>query len=101
GSAAPTIGAQPAVKKPVDTKPLPALAPDKGGASGKVQWAVGWGGQETDAARDIAIDAKGNIYVVGYFDAYTTIGGTKYAAAQPDADPSSKNTPKPTSDAYL
>lgn len=92
---------QPAAKKPLDTKPLPQLQPDKGGASGKVQWAVGWGGQETDAARDIAVDAKGNIYVVGYFDAYTAIGGTKYAAAQPDADPAAAKKPKPTSDAYL
>ena len=105
GSGAAVTGApeqqQAVAKKPLDSKPLPQLEPDKGGASGKVQWAIGWGGRETDAARSIALDAKGNIYVVGYFDAFTTIGGTKYVAAQPDVDPAAKKTPKPTSDAYL
>ena len=101
GAAITGAPAQPAAKKPLDTKPLPSLAPDKGGGTGKVQWAIGWGGLETDAARGIATDAKGNIYVVGYYDAYTQIGSDKFVAEQPEADPKAQKKAKPTSNAYL
>jgi hypothetical protein len=63
-------------KKPVPTKPLPPLATDPGGATGKPLWAVGFGGLGIDAARGIALDADGNSYVCGYFDGEINFGGT-------------------------
>ncbi len=62
-------------KKPVDTTPLPPLAPDPGGATGKPLWGVGFGGLGIDAPRDIAIGDKGDAYVVGYFDKEIDFGG--------------------------
>src|SRR5678815_5639037 len=67
GSAAPTIGAQPAVKKPVDTKPLPELAPDKGGAGGNVQWVWTAGGIDTDGANAVAATPDGGFVIGGSF----------------------------------
>src|SRR5689334_8676436 len=67
GSAAVTE-ARPVAKKPVDTKPLPPLAKDPGGATGKALRAVGFGGLGVDAPRAIAVAPTGDAYVVGYFD---------------------------------
>lgn len=67
GSAAVTE-ARPVAKKPVDTKPLPPLAKDPGGATGKPLRSVGFGGLGVDAARAIAVAPTGDAYVVGYFD---------------------------------
>ena len=67
GSAAVTE-ARPVAKKPVDTRPLPPLAKDPGGATGKPLRSVGFGGLGVDAPRAIAVAATGDAYVVGYFD---------------------------------
>ena|SRR5665647_3710879 len=66
----------PQVKKPVDTKPLPPLAADTGGATGKAQRATAFGGLGIDAPRDLAISATGDAYVAGYFDGEIDFGGT-------------------------
>src|SRR5215468_2025576 len=73
---------QPAqVKKPVDTRPLPPLAKDKGGATGKAAWSVGFGGLGSEAPRGIAVAPSGDIYVAGIFDGETQIGTLKKKAA--------------------
>ena len=64
-----------APKKAVPTTPLPALAADRGGATGKVGWATGFGGLGIDAPRGIALDSDGNIYICGYFDGEIDFGG--------------------------
>src|SRR3954468_21676044 len=63
-----------APKKVVPTTPLPPLAADPGGATGKVAWATGFGGLGIDAPRGIALDADGNIYICGYFDGEIDFG---------------------------
>ena len=68
----------PQLKKPVDSKPLPPLAADTGGTTGKVVQATTFGGLGIDAPRDIAISSTGDAYVAGYFD--------DYAAAAADID---------------
>lgn len=37
-------------------------------SSGVLQWTVQWGGDESDQARAVAVDAGGNIYVTGFAD---------------------------------
>ena len=59
------------MKKPVDDRPLPPLAADPGGATGKAVWATGFGGLGIDSPRDMAAGASGDVYVVGYFDGET------------------------------
>ena len=66
----------PAPKKPVPTTPLPALAADPGGASGKPIWQTGFGGMGIDAPRGVAVGADGNVYVCGYLDGDIDFGGT-------------------------
>jgi len=73
--------AHPMVKKPLDTHPLPALAKDPGGATGKPIWSTGFGGLGVDAARDIAVAPSGDSYVVGVFDGEMIAGTTKIKAA--------------------
>jgi beta-propeller repeat-containing protein len=73
--------APPQIKKPVDTRPLPALTKDKGGATGKPAWAVGFGGLGSEAPRGIAVAPSGDIYVAGIFDGETQIGTVKKKAA--------------------
>lgn len=80
GSAAAEV--RPVAKKPVDTKPLPALAADPGGATGKPLRGIGFGGLGIDSGRDIALAANGDAYVVGYFDGESDFGtGGKVTAA--------------------
>ena len=89
--------APPQVKKPVDNTPLPPLAADPGGATGKATWATGFGGLGIDSPRDIAIASTGDVYVVGYFDGETDFGpGGKHTASV--AEDEKKKAP---SDAYL
>jgi hypothetical protein len=76
GSAVNESAPVPQVKKPVDTKPLPPLAADPGGATGKPVWAAAFGGLGIDAPRGIAIGADGAAYVGGYFDTDIDFGGT-------------------------
>jgi hypothetical protein len=89
---APPVVAPPAqVKKPVDTTPLPPLAADPGGATGKPVWAAGFGGLGSESVRDLAVSAGGEAYVIGYFDGETDFGTAG----------KHKSTGDKTSDAYL
>lgn len=87
-------------KKPVDTKPLPELAPDPGGATGKVVWAVGLGGLGIEGVRDVAAGPGGDVYVVGNFDGEADFkDGGKLTAVPVEAKQG--ETKKPTSDAFI
>lgn len=55
----------------------PALAADPGGSAGKVKWAHRLGGPAKDAVRAVAIDAKGNVAVTGYFSSGADFGDEK------------------------
>jgi hypothetical protein len=88
-----------AIKQPVPTKALPALAADAGSASGKPLWQLGVGGMGIDVPRGVAVDEHGDSYVVGYFDAEATFGplGTRKPTGGSDAyvmKVDSKGTPK-------
>ena len=86
----------PQVKKPVDNTPLPPLAADPGGATGKAVWASGFGGLGIDSPRDLVVAANGDVYVAGYFDGETDFGpGGKHKAVMTEGE---KKAP---SDAYL
>src|SRR6266567_2890848 len=61
-------------KKVIDQKPLPPLAADPGGATGKPAWATAFGGLSVDAPKAIAVAADGSSYVVGYFEGETDFG---------------------------
>src|SRR5438874_4208580 len=63
-------------KKVIEQKPLPGLAADPGGATGKAIWAAAFGGLGTDAPKAIAAGADGAAYVVGYFEGETDFGGS-------------------------
>jgi hypothetical protein len=92
---APAPVARPQVKKPVDRTPLPALAANAKGATGKPLWATGFGGLGIDSPRAVAT-AGGDSYVAGYFDGEIDLGPAGKHAAAPAADPK-----KPTSDAFV
>lgn len=83
GSAAPSE-ARPVAKKPIDTTPLPPLAKDPGGATGKPLRATGFGGLGVDAGRAIALAAGGDAYVVGYFNGEGHFGPAGKIAAAGD-----------------
>jgi hypothetical protein len=74
------------VKQPVPTQPLPALAVDTGGAIGKPLWQAAFGGMGIDVPRGVAVDAHGDVYVVGYFEGEATFGalGKKTSAGGSD-----------------
>jgi hypothetical protein len=81
------------VKRTIDKTPLPALAKDRGGATGKPLWATGFGGLGIDAPRAIAVAPGGDSYVVGYFDGETELGAAgKHRAADSDRDPKHAGT---------
>lgn len=83
-----TTTEQPAqVKKPLDPRPLPPLAADPGGATGKPLYATGFGGLGIDAPRGIAVSATGEAYVTGYFDAEIDFGGAIGKRVAESADP--------------
>lgn len=83
------------VKKPVDTNPLPPLAEDPGGATGKAVRATGLGGLGIDAPR--AVTAAGDdVFVVGYFDGTIDFGAPIGKRTAPSDDPK-----KAPSDAYV
>ncbi len=85
----------PMVKKPVDTRPLPPLASDPGGATGKPVHGVGFGGLGIDAPRGIVADG-GDAYVAGYFDGELDAGALgKHVALIEDG------AKKPAADAYV
>jgi hypothetical protein len=70
------VETEPAPKKPVPTAPLPELAADPGGATGKPIWQTAFGGLGIDAPRGVAVGPDGSVYVVGYFDGDIDFGGT-------------------------
>ena len=43
-------------------------------------WAVGMGGGQQDAGRDIVLDGNGNVYVVGWYQKQVTFGSTTLTA---------------------
>lgn len=89
----------PQVKKPVDTTPLPPLAADPGGATGKPMWGVGFGGLGIDSPRGVALAQNGDIYVAGYFDGEADFGpGGKHVAPAPAER---KKGEAPPAQAYL
>ncbi|MGE5184404.1 MAG: hypothetical protein ACM31C_20180 [Acidobacteriota bacterium] len=78
----------PAPKKVIDQKPLPPLAADPGGATGKPVWATAFGGVAIDAPKSVAVAADGSTYVAGYFEGEIDFGGTigkKKSAGKSDA----------------
>jgi hypothetical protein len=88
---------RPQRKQPVDRTPLPALAPDHGGATGKAVWATGFGGLGIDSPRAIAVAPGGDCYVAGYFDGETELGPAgKHRAAE-----HAKDAKKTGSDAFV
>jgi Beta-propeller repeat len=89
---------RPQIKKPIDKTPLPPLAKDPGGATGKPLWATGFGGLGIDSPRAVATAPGGDIYVVGYFDGEIDLGpaGKHKAPEDPKGDPK-----KPTTDAFV
>src|SRR5262245_42685612 len=88
---------RPQKKLPVDKTPLPALAADRGGATGKPGWATGFGGLGIDSPRAIAVAPGGESYVVGYFDGETDLGPAGKHAATANA----KEPNKTGSDAFV
>jgi hypothetical protein len=75
-------------KKVIEQKPLPALAADPGGASGKAQWAAAFGGLGIDAPKAVAVGTDGSAYIAGYFEGETDFGGAigkKTSAGKSDA----------------
>ena len=65
----------PVAKQMVSSAPLPGLAADPGGATGKPVWATGFGGLGIDSPRGIAVGPDGATYVAGYFDGTIDFGG--------------------------
>jgi hypothetical protein len=79
--------AAPDAGKPAEPlKPLPELAADPGGGTGKPVWAVPVGGLGSDVARDVAIDPAGGAILCGDFEEETTFGalGKRVTAGKSD-----------------
>jgi hypothetical protein len=72
---------------PLPQAPLPPLAADPGGATGKPRWTVSFGGTGLDAPRGLAVDDNGDVFVAGLFSGEATLGalGTRKAAGKTDA----------------
>lgn len=70
-----TTPAQPA------TPPRTELEADPGGHTGKHLWSARLGGQDSDAVRDVAIDAQGNVVVTGFYSSGADLGDGKPADA--------------------
>src|SRR5260221_13648456 len=68
------------VKREVSQRPLPGLASDTGGATGKPMWQVGFGGYGIDVPRGGAGAPAGSeakaLYLAGYFARQTHFGAT-------------------------
>jgi Beta-propeller repeat len=91
------VAPKPQIKKPVDRTPLPPLAAQSAGASGKPVWGAGFGGLGIDSPRDIAIGPGGEAYVVGYFDGEIDLGPAGKHRARDHA----KDAKKTGSDAFV
>ena len=94
---APKAPPKPVVKQPVDKTPLPALAVNPAGATGKPLWGTGFGGLGIESPRSIATAPGGEAYVAGYFDGEIDLG----PAGKHKAAPNAKDPKKPGSDAFL
>jgi hypothetical protein len=72
---------------PVAQPPLPPLAADPGGATGKPRWTDGFGGPGLDAPRGLAIDDRGDIFVSGLISGEASFGalGSRTSAGKTDA----------------
>lgn len=72
---------------PVATAPLPTLAADPGGATGKLRWLDAFGGLGLDAPRGLAVDDHGAVFVSGLFSGEATFGalGTRTSNGKTDA----------------
>jgi len=88
---------RPQVKQPVDKTPLPALAADPGGATGKPAWATGFGGLGIDSPRAVAVGPDGSSFVAGYFDGEIDLG----PAGKHKAGGAGKDPTKTASDAFV
>jgi hypothetical protein len=75
-----TEAVKPMVKKPVDTRPLPPLATDPGGATGKAVWSMGFGGVGIESPRGLAVAPSGELYLAGIFDGEMVVGDNKFKA---------------------
>ena len=53
-------------------------------SSGVVQWVQSAGGPSFDSARSVAVDASGNVYIVGQYFGTTTFEGTSKTSAGSD-----------------
>jgi hypothetical protein len=71
-----TTPAQPA------TPPRTELEVDPGNSTGKHLWSTRIGGVESDAVRDVAIDAQGNVALTGFFSSGADLGDGKPVDAQ-------------------
>ena len=65
-----------AEKKPVPKTPLPPLAADPGGATGKPMWSAAFGGLGIDAPKGVAVGADDAVYTVGYYEGEIDFGGS-------------------------
>ncbi|MEO8698726.1 MAG: hypothetical protein ABI867_01750 [Kofleriaceae bacterium] len=109
------VVAPPIVKKPLDTKPLPALEREPattesakrgaiaGTGTGKALRSLGFGGLGIDTPTGVAVAANGDIYLCGHFDGEIDAGpaGTIVATPPPPPDPKAKKKAEATTDAYL
>jgi hypothetical protein len=103
----PVAPVQPVVaveKKPLDTRPLPPLAEDPGGATGKPVAGIGFGGLGIEAPTGVVVGPAGEVYVCGYFDGEMDIPGIGKLAPTPPTPPrpgaQNPKVEKPT-DAFL
>jgi hypothetical protein len=55
------------------------------GPDGAERWSKTFGGSDFDQGRDVAVDADGNLYVVGQFEQPTSFGGKQLRAQGRDA----------------
>jgi hypothetical protein len=86
--AAPAPAPALAPKKIVPTTPLPPLAADPGGATGKPTWSAAFGGAALDASKGVAVGPDNTVYVAGYFEGDIDFGGAigvKKTAGKSDA----------------
>ncbi|HEY0480896.1 MAG TPA: SBBP repeat-containing protein [Kofleriaceae bacterium] len=81
---APSAAPRPQVKRAIDKAPLPALAANRAGATGKPLWGLSFGGLGIDSPRAIAVAPGGDSYVAGYFDGEIDFGPAGKRRATPD-----------------
>lgn len=94
---APAEDTTPAATNAPHPAPRTELEADPGNNTGKALWSARLGGLGSDAVRDAAIDAQGNVVVAGFFSDSADLGdGTPVPAQKTDAfvskyDPAGKH----------